>query len=547
MAYMMYVCPNCRKVFKINGSGKKAKCPKCQDEILSDTGIAEDVWKTYDAAQKDSIISEILDESEIIEVEEVIPEVSKPQRSSSFFDADLPMSPDQNYSDYNAAPQRNYQEDYSTSYYTPSTPQAAPSAKSGGNQKRKDSKLSIIAAILSIFGCTAIIGVIIAIIDLTRNKNDGNRHLGSWFCIIITSVYVLGYAILNPGKKSDKEKPVAENKKTESVTESAPVVTPIEDTDQVVETAKETETGNAKGAEALASQYGVTLAPSSKDMKVGDIGEKSGVFVGLSYVKAMSYLPTGLSKEDISSNNEVILGFFDFLNATGEKTTISPEDITCYADGTQVEDVDTYIKVVCDDVNQFYYAGVDADMKLLSVQDFEVPKGWKELKFFYKSDCVWTVTPDEVGTEPFSKGSMYSYTYEHDVTPENTVVHSEDFELTYRGFGEHTYDNVITGPQKYAVFEFTINNTTDSQIDYNLAGYKMRGYRNGYLLPDSDFILDDKIDGFSNIYNIDTIESGMSSDIYVAFEVPDFKGDYCCIYDDGFIIGKDKGAVYIKR
>ena len=110
-----------------------------------------------------------------------------------------------------------------------------------------------------------------------------------------------------------------------------------------------------------------------------------------------------------------------------------------------------------------------------------------------------------------------------------------------------TYDNVITGSKKYAVFEFTINNTTDSQIDYNLAGYKMRGYRNGYLLPDSDFILDDKIDGFSNIYNIDTIESGMCSDIYVAFEVPDFKGDYCCIYDDGFIIGKDKGAVYTKR
>lgn len=97
------------------------------------------------------------------------------------------------------------------------------------------------------------------------------------------------------------------------------------------------------------------------------------------------------------------------------------------------------------------------------------------------------------------------------------------------------------------MFEFAIDNTSDGQLDYGLAGFNMRAYRNEYLLPDSDFVLDDKIDGYSNIYNIDSIESGMSSDIYIAFEVPDFQGSYFLVYDDGYIFDKNKGTVYLER
>ncbi len=55
MSYIMYLCPKCRKVFKINGSGKKGKCPKCQDPVL------RAIPHTYDI-----IIVEVEDYSDIV-------------------------------------------------------------------------------------------------------------------------------------------------------------------------------------------------------------------------------------------------------------------------------------------------------------------------------------------------------------------------------------------------------------------------------------------------------------------------------------------------
>ena len=31
MEYSMYVCPECRKVFKVKGNDKKVKCNRCED------------------------------------------------------------------------------------------------------------------------------------------------------------------------------------------------------------------------------------------------------------------------------------------------------------------------------------------------------------------------------------------------------------------------------------------------------------------------------------------------------------------------------------
>ncbi len=60
MSFFMYVCPECKKIFKINGSGKKGKCPKCRDSKLVDTTISEEVWKTYTIIDKNNAIGRIL-------------------------------------------------------------------------------------------------------------------------------------------------------------------------------------------------------------------------------------------------------------------------------------------------------------------------------------------------------------------------------------------------------------------------------------------------------------------------------------------------------
>ena len=60
MAYNMYVCPECKKIFKVKGAGKKAKCPKCVDKLILDTTISEEVWKTYTIVDRNNAIGKIL-------------------------------------------------------------------------------------------------------------------------------------------------------------------------------------------------------------------------------------------------------------------------------------------------------------------------------------------------------------------------------------------------------------------------------------------------------------------------------------------------------
>ena len=54
--------------------------------------------------------------------------------------------------------------------------------------KKKDSKMSIIAAICAFFTFSCLIGLIIGIVDIAVGKKE-ERHLGSWFAVIFGAVY----------------------------------------------------------------------------------------------------------------------------------------------------------------------------------------------------------------------------------------------------------------------------------------------------------------------------------------------------------------------
>lgn len=56
-------------------------------------------------------------------------------------------------------------------------------------QPKKDSALSIWAAILAFFTCTCFIGGILGIIDLCINDKT-KRHLGSWFALVFCAIYL---------------------------------------------------------------------------------------------------------------------------------------------------------------------------------------------------------------------------------------------------------------------------------------------------------------------------------------------------------------------
>ncbi len=290
-----------------------------------------------------------------------------------------------------------------------------------------------------------------------------------------------------------------------------------------------------------------TIATTSdfKKMRIGDIGKVDDVYVGLSYVKKGDKLTTALGgSEDAKDGYEVVMAFFDFFNSSKEVKNINPDGITCYADGTQVEEVETYIKVVVDGIRQYYYADLDAGTQMISCQDFEVPKGWKELKFFYESKCVWTVKNSDVNSDAFKFSSMYSIDGSRAATKEGTVLDSGKYGVEYKGF-EMYHEKGYFGDETYAVFKFTLTNSTDDAWETDDIGYSMRAYQDNYLLDDADFVFDDKVNGFINIFDVDKIEAGMSANIYVAFEAEDKNGGLYMIYDEGYFTSDVKGTVFV--
>jgi DNA-directed RNA polymerase subunit RPC12/RpoP len=58
MAYIMYICPECRSYFKTGSSGKKIKCPKCAHKYLLDLKTEDARWKELDKEARNKIIEE---------------------------------------------------------------------------------------------------------------------------------------------------------------------------------------------------------------------------------------------------------------------------------------------------------------------------------------------------------------------------------------------------------------------------------------------------------------------------------------------------------
>ncbi len=80
------------------------------------------------------------------------------------------------------------------------------------NTKKKDSVLSILSIIFSLFGCTAIIGCILAIIDLCIR--DGKRKLGSIAALIICGIWIIIALFVPSSSKSQTTETTATKEST---------------------------------------------------------------------------------------------------------------------------------------------------------------------------------------------------------------------------------------------------------------------------------------------------------------------------------------------
>lgn len=270
------------------------------------------------------------------------------------------------------------------------------------------------------------------------------------------------------------------------------------------------------------------------DLHVGEIGKIEDIYVGLQYVKTMDYLPTDFGKQSVSDDHEVILGFFEFYNGTNNLLSIDPDDVKCYADGILMSSINSYATVNVDGVFQFDREDIDGGYKFLSVQDFVVPKGWSEIKFFYNSECIWTITPKDASSKKYQAMTLFENEYDYALTQIDDVIYSDEYEVRYLGAELYEYER-YAGSSNNIVFKFRITNNSGRAIDFSYIFSSMRAYHNMSFIGSPTLFFYDKLGNYIRMSKIGTIESGMSCDTYAAFEIVDQNGLFVLAYDDGGI------------
>lgn len=85
---------------------------------------------------------------------------------------------------------------------------------------KKDSVLSIAALIFSLFGCLAIVGFIMAIIDLCINDKK-TRHIGSWVSIVFCAIWlIVGIGNMSDSNSNKNDNTITSNEITSNVSET---------------------------------------------------------------------------------------------------------------------------------------------------------------------------------------------------------------------------------------------------------------------------------------------------------------------------------------
>lgn len=269
------------------------------------------------------------------------------------------------------------------------------------------------------------------------------------------------------------------------------------------------------------------------DLEVGTVVEVGDLEIGLSYVKRSgSHTDAMGSNVEVAAGDEVIYAFFEVHNAGEKLLNISKNKVSAYADSTKIEAVPDYMLFEEDNIKEYQSYEIDGGKYAIVPFNFEVKKGWETVTIFY-DDYSWTIDATDVTNNPYTFVSLFEH--EENFVPTQVGDSKELSKYTLK------FDGVATIPQKYSwsgpwvAFKFTLNNTDSEELDLGLVGYEMRGYLNDYLTDDASYTLDDNLNGYINIFNVEEVKPGMNAKVYVAFEIQETHGQFSMAFDDGYI------------
>lgn len=232
------------------------------------------------------------------------------------------------------------------------------SAIQAQEQRPKEGKisgLSITALILSVLGCTFIIGVILAIIDLCMK--DGRKKTCSIIALAVSGVWL----ILSIGLAGRDEAPSSDVKNVTSEQESNED-SGNHDLDMAEESNKETE-------------FSIGEIAEYKDLRVSVIGYEES---------------KGNDWGTPSDGNIFVFPEIEISNGSDEEISVSSMiSFECYVDDYKTDfSSNAFMAISVDDKKQQLDGSVAPGKRLKGILGIEAPENWRVIEIYYKEN-VW--------------------------------------------------------------------------------------------------------------------------------------------------------------
>lgn len=225
---------------------------------------------------------------------------------------------------------------------------------------KKNSGLSIGAFILSLLGCTGLIGLILAIVDLAAGKNDGKKHGFSKAAIVLFGVWILLGIIAGMASGDSSGGKVT--------TEAS---------------AKEqTQEKTEKQQEDASSESG-----RDSNIHVGEAYENGGLLISYDAVET-DYKSSNEYMQPAEGKKYVAATFTYTNNSDSDSQYASIYDFDCYADDASCEQA--YLAE-----DDFINTNLSPGRKVTFTVYFEVPQDSKVIELEYSGN-VWSTDVDAV-------------------------------------------------------------------------------------------------------------------------------------------------------
>ena len=385
----------------------------------------------------------------------------------------------------------------------------------------KHSGLGIASFVLSFIPFLNIIGLILGIIDICSNKN--RKHglsiaaivIGICMCIPIVLFFIhSSSANTLPAGPDISLVPEQSADESQSIPES--------DESSII-------------SEHISSEVPQSSSVPDEPIKVGEAvyyDEYSAI--SLVCVRKLDHISLSNGQTlKVGKDKEIIYLIFDFGNFsknTMNLTKVIDGSFFAYANEEFLTEPKASVPVAIDGYQAYDSYRIDSDKNAFIVKAYEVDKGWDAIYVGLLSG-VWEILPEDISQEPF-RGESIFWLPNHASTGKDKLLYFKEYKIRYNGFDMYEAEN-SDRESKYAIFKFTIENSSSEVIDYTSSAAFIRGYQDDHLLDRPSHAITKPIDGFINIYDCGPIGPGETAEVYIAFHINKEDSVFSCVFNIG--------------